>query len=168
MNRALKTLLIAACIVATLLVCLIGAAHLYLFTDPGKNFLLRAINTLYPGKISGTNIEISLLTQEVALENAVLRGPDGKQILKAKNVYLRMNLPALLRYELIFEIIDVKRPEFVLELDKDNWLNIESAFVEKTPGESPFNVYINSLTCEGGTFAYHRERRQAHCKAREL
>ena len=109
-----------------------------------------------------------MLTQEVALENAVLRGPDGKQILKAKNVYLKMNLPALLRYELIFETIDAKKPELVLELDKDNWLNIESAFVEKTPGESPFNVYINSLTCEGGTFAFIGKERQTHCKAREL
>ena len=154
MNRALKTLLIAACIVATLLVCLFGAAHLYLISDPGKNFLLRTINTLYPGKISGTKIELSLLTQEVSLENAVLRGPDGKQVLKAKQVYLRMNLPALLRYKLIFETIVIKKPEFVLELDKDGWLNIESAFVGKTPGTSPFNVYINSLTCEGGTFAY--------------
>jgi len=154
MNRVLKTLFISACIVATLMVCLIGAAHLYLLSGPGKNFLLRTINTLYPGKISGTKIEFSLLTQEVALENAVLLGPDGKQILRAKRVYLRMNLPALLKYKLIFEAIDIKRIEFVLELDKDNWLNIESAFVAKTPGESPFNVYINSLTCEGGIFAY--------------
>jgi translocation and assembly module TamB len=154
MNRALKTLIIAACVVATLLACLIGAAHLCLLSDPGKNFLLRTINTLYPGKISGTRIDISLLTQEVVLENALLRGPEGKQILKAEKVYLRMNLPALLGQELIFETIDIKRPDFVLELDKDNWLNIESAFVEKTPGESPFNVYINSLTCEGGTFAF--------------
>jgi hypothetical protein len=62
--------------------------------------------------------------------------------------------PALLRYEVVFEVINAKGPEFVLELDKDGWLNIESAFVEKTPDVSPFNVYIRSLGCTDGTFEY--------------
>ncbi len=154
MIKAFKIILVAAFVFALFLTCLVGAAHLYLLTNQGSRFLLDTINTLYPGKISGSAIEANLLTQEVSLENAVLLGPDGKLVLKARHVYLRMNLPALLRYEVVFEVINAKGPEFVLELDKDGWLNIESAFVEKTPDVSPFNVYIRSLVCTDGTFEY--------------
>jgi hypothetical protein len=88
------------------------------------------------------------------VRDAVLRGPDGRQVLSSERVFLKMDLPALLGMDLVFEVIDAARPDFVLELDKDGWLNIEAAFVEKTPGEGPINVYINRLTCTDGTFAY--------------
>lgn len=155
MKKILKIMLIATFVMATLLTCLVGAAHLYLLTDQGRRFLLEAVNTLYPGKITGSTIEASLLTQDVSLDNAVLRGPDGKQVLKARHVYLKINLPALLKYDVVFEVINADEPEFVLELDKDGRLNIESAFAEDTPEISPFNLYIRSLNCRNGRFEYH-------------
>ncbi len=154
MRKALKILLIAVCALVVLLACIVGAVHLYLLTDPGKRFLLHSLNSLFPGKIMVTGMEASLITHEAGLENVVLLGPDGKQILKAKHAYIKINLPALFRKKVIFEAINIEKPDFVLEVDKDNWLNIESAFVAKTPGQGQFNVYINSLTSNGGTFAY--------------
>ena len=168
MRKALKILLIAVCAAVVLLACIVGAAHLYFLTDPGKRLLLHSLNSLYPGKIMGTGMEVSLITQEAGLENAILLGPDGKQILKAKHAYIKINLPALFRKKVIFEAINIEKPDFVLEVDKDNWLNIESAFVAKTPGQGQFNVYINSLTCNGGTFAYKGKDGEHNCKARKL
>ncbi|HVN72445.1 MAG TPA: translocation/assembly module TamB domain-containing protein [Desulfomonilia bacterium] len=154
MKKPLKVFLIALFAVIVIFSCIIGGAHLFLLTNPGQRIMLDFINTLYPGKITSSEVELSLMAQEVSLKNALLKGPDGRQILKAKQIYLTMNLTALLKKNLIFETIYIEEPDFVLELDKDNWLNIESAFVRKTPGVSPFNVYINSLICKGGTFTY--------------
>jgi len=155
MKRILKIILVTAAAAALFLTCLVGAAHLYLLTDQGSRFLLDTVNTLYPGRISGSRIEASLISQEVSLQDAVLKGPDGKLVLKAKHVYLKMDLLALIGYEVIFRKITAEGLHFVLELDKDDRLNIESAFVEDTPEVSPFNVYIHELNCKGLRFEYH-------------
>ena len=150
MIKALKWTMIslAACRV---LAAVLGSAHLYLSTDQGARRLLDMINTLYPGTITGSAVEVSLLRQEVVVKDAVLLGPDGRRILGSERVSLRMDLPALTGLDLVFVSIDAVRPDFVLEVDEDGWLNIEAAFVEKTPGEGPINVYIRNLTCADGT-----------------
>lgn len=132
----------------------LGAAHLFLSTDQGARWFLGVINTLYPGEVQGSAVEVSLLPQEVVVKDAVLLGPDGRKVLSSERVFLKMDLSALLGLDLVFEAIDALRPDFVMEIDEDGWINIEAAFVEKTPGESPINVYIRKLTCSDGTFTY--------------
>lgn len=154
MLKTLKWFLAILGAFAVLAAAVLAAAHLYLSTDQGARRLLAVINTLYPGEITGSAVEVSLLSQEATVHDAVLIGPDGKRIIASERASLKMDLPALLRQDLIFETIDVVKPDFVLELDADGWLNIETAFVEKTPGEGPLNVYIHKLTCRDGTFTY--------------
>ena len=157
MIKALKWTMISLAACAVFLAAVLGTAHLYLSTDQGARRLLGMINTLYPGTITGSAVEVSLLRQEVVVKDAVLLGPDGRRILGSERVSLRMDLPALTGLDLVFVSIDAVRPDFVLEVDEDGWLNIEAAFVEKTPGEGPINVYIRNLTCADGTFVYRAE-----------
>ncbi|HPR56412.1 MAG TPA: translocation/assembly module TamB domain-containing protein [Deltaproteobacteria bacterium] len=154
MLKTLKWFLAVIGAFVVLATAVLAAAQLYLSTDQGARRLLAVINTLYPGEITGSAVEVSLLSQEATVHDAVLTGPDGKRIITSERASLKMDLPALLWQELIFETIDVVKPDFVLELDGDGWLNIEAAFVEKTPGESSLNVYIHRLTCTDGTFSY--------------
>ncbi|MCU0576939.1 MAG: translocation/assembly module TamB [Desulfobacterota bacterium] len=154
MMNVLKWTLAVVTAVVFLITATLAGGHLYFTTDRGARRLLGVINTLYPGEITGSALQVSLLRQEVTVRDAMLRGPDGRQVLSSERVFLKMDLPALLGMDLVFEVIDAARPDFVLELDKDGWLNIEAAFVEKTPGEGPINVYINRLTCTDGTFVY--------------
>jgi autotransporter translocation and assembly factor TamB len=154
MGKILKWISISACTVMFLLLVLLAGAHLYLKTDQGARRLSTFINTLYPGKITGSEMEVSLLRQEVSMKDAVCIGPDGRKVFTAERASLKIDLRALLRKNVVFEFIKASKPDFVLELDKDGWLNIEAVFAWKTPGESEFNVYIRKLTCTDGTFTY--------------
>ncbi|HQI82842.1 MAG TPA: hypothetical protein PLR71_14945, partial [Deltaproteobacteria bacterium] len=104
--------------------------------------------------ITGSAIEVSLLRQRVTVKDAVLMGADRKIICRADRASLTIDLLALLRQDVILETIEVDRPSFVLEQLADGRLNIEAAFVEDTPEESPYNVYIRKLTCTRATFVY--------------
>ncbi len=154
MVRAIRWIVTASCAAAALLLLTVAGAHLALSTEEGARRLSGMINSLYPGEITGSTIEVSLLRQRVTVRDVVLLGADHKTIVRADRASLTINLLALLRQDVILETIEVVRPFIVLELLADGRLNIEAAFVEDTPEESPYNVYIRKLTCTGGTFVY--------------
>jgi translocation and assembly module TamB len=168
MRRILKWTFIGICAVLVLILVSLVGAHLYLATDAGGRKLLSFVNTLYPGKITGRTVEVSLLGQEISLTDAMLKGPDGKIILRAKQAYVRMNLPALLRQDVILDNIYILRPECTLTIDRDGSLNIEKAFVEKTPEVSPYNVYINDLTCEDGSLVFILPNSEVLARSKKL
>lgn len=103
MRKILKWIFIVFASVLLLILVSLAGAHLYLATDTGGRKLLSFINTLYPGKISGSSVEVSLLSQAVSLTDVILKGPDGKVILQAKQASLEIDLPALLNLEVILK-----------------------------------------------------------------
>jgi autotransporter translocation and assembly factor TamB len=154
MKKILKWILISLASVLLLILVTLAGAHLYLATDTGGRRLLSFINTLYPGKITGSSVEVSLLSQQASLTDFVLKGPDGEIIVRAKQASLEIDLPALLKYELILKNIYATRAECTLSLDEENYLNIEKAFVEPGPEASPWNVYLRNLTLEDGSLSF--------------
>jgi len=155
MKKILRWILIPFASVLLIILMTLAGAHLYLATDAGGRRLLSFINTLYPGKITGSTVEVSLLTQQASLSDFVLRGPDGKIIIKAKQASLEIDLPALLRYAVILKNIYVTQADCTLVLDEKSYLNIEKAFYEPSPEVSPWNVYLRNLTLEDGSLSFY-------------
>jgi autotransporter translocation and assembly factor TamB len=155
MGKILKWMAIGVCAILVLFAAGLIGGHVYLMTDAGSRRLLSLINTLYPGKITARQIEISLITQEASLSDATLKGPDGKTIIRTGNAYLKMDLLKLLNKDVVLETIRLSKPQGILTIDHDGWMNIETAFTEKNSTEvSPFNLYINDLAFEEGSLVF--------------
>jgi len=150
MRRVLKGIGLGACVVLILALGIFAGAHLFLKTDAGAEQIIKLINTLIPGKISGRNIRLSLLDQAVTMRDAKLEGPDGRTIIQAARLRLSMDLPALGTGELLFRSIHLEHPVGTLMLEADGRFNIEKAFVEKPSEEKGLSVFINKLTGHAG------------------
>lgn len=168
MRKILRWIFIAFASVLLLTLVTLAGAHLYLATDAGGRRLLSFINTLYPGKIAGSAVEVSLFTRQAAITDFVLKGPDGKVIIRARQASLEIDLPALLRYNVILRNIYASRAECALALDEKNTLNIEKAFYEPSPEVSPWNVYLRNLTLEDGALTFSMPGGQELVRAKNV
>ncbi|HPP80505.1 MAG TPA: translocation/assembly module TamB domain-containing protein [Deltaproteobacteria bacterium] len=158
MRKAIVILAALSVTAAALAAAVILAAQAYFSTSEGAARLLGFVNTLYPGEIRGEKIEVDLVAQEVTILEPVILAPGGRKVLEADRAFLKTDLARLLRKDLVFVTIEIDRPLFLLELDEDGWLTIESAFVEKTPGPAPVDVHIRRLVSRGATIEYRDDQ----------
>ncbi|MGC9325824.1 MAG: hypothetical protein ACP5G0_13870, partial [Desulfomonilia bacterium] len=158
MKRCVRYLLIAVSVLVISLLALAGAAHLSLTTERGKTWALATFNDLIPGDIAAQKITLSLFGQRVVLDGAVLTDPYENEVIRSDHVTLRIDLPALLKEEVILKRIDLVRPLCTIAYDRTLTLTIVSAFTDDTSGEEPreeplvgpFAVKIESLLVQDG------------------
>ncbi|HQP31232.1 MAG TPA: hypothetical protein PLB81_07880, partial [Deltaproteobacteria bacterium] len=150
MRKVLKGIVLGVCAILILALGIFAGAHLFLKTDAGAEQIIKLINSLIPGKISGRDIRLSLMDQAVTMRDATLKGADGRAIIQARRLRLIMDIPAFSRGELLFRSIHLDHPVGSLMLEADGRFNIEKAFVEKRSDKEGLSVLIQKLTAHAG------------------
>ncbi len=154
LSRAVRALLV---LVAFTTLLLLAGLHVFLMTSAGEQAFFSVLNSLIPGSISCRESTLSMVKGEAELLDAVLRGPDGSEIIHAERLKVGISLPRLLERHIALRVTGVEKPVVVLAQMPDRRLNIVAAFVEEDDPDKEdlgIEVSIDDLEVKGGSLSY--------------
>lgn len=164
MAKILKFAGVSVGTVISLIILVIIGAEVYLETGQGRKMIRNQINAAIPGKVEWKRAAISLFTGRISLDNAVVKGQDGRSIITADRATADIGLSGLLRQEIVIENARFQNPRVNLATDREGNLNIVQAFWSRSPlGEPesestfPSAILIERVEVMDGTLQYQMD-----------
>ncbi len=151
-------------LLAVLLLILI-AGQLYLKIDAED--ILAQVNSLLPGQISCSSIEISLVRRQVRMDDLVLSDPDGRPVIRAQHFKTQIWLMPLLRRSLVFDDMRLRDATVDIRRTADGRYNLLAAFSSGGSGGG-FKTAIRDLKVRELDLTFSDGRRSLALLAPEL